>query len=50
MNKEIILNVSSPQIDIIHISLLISAIKKNKIVSHIFNVGLNILLTSYFPY
>ena len=49
MNKETILNVSSQQIATIHISLIITPIKKNKIVFLLFNVGLNILLTPYFP-
>ena len=39
MNKEIILNVSSPQIATIHISLLITTIEKNKIIFLLFNVG-----------
>ena len=43
---EIILNISSSQIATIHISLLITTIKKNKIVSLLFNVGLNIFTNS----
>ena len=47
---EIILNVSSQKFTPNHISSLITTIKKNKQVSLIFNVGLNILATLYFPY
>ena len=50
MDMEIILNVSSPRSTPINISSLITTIKKNKRVYFLFNVGLNISQTSYFPY
>ena len=43
-------HVSSPIFETIHISLLITTIKKNKIVSLIFNIGLNFSLTPHLPY
>ena len=43
-------HISSLISESIHISPLIITIKKNKIVSLLFNVGLNILLISYLPY
>ena len=47
---KIILNVSSPQFEAIHINPLIIIIKKNKRVLFLFNVGLNISLTLYLSY
>ena len=41
---------SSPISKSIHISPLITTIKKNKIVSLFFNVGLNIFITLHIPY
>ena len=43
-------HVSSPISETIYVSPLITTIKKNKIVSLIFNVGLNIFTTSHLPY
>ena len=43
-------HVFSPISESIHISPLINTIKKNKIASLLFNVGLNISLTPYLPY
>ena len=43
-------HISSPISESIHISPLIVTIKKNKIVSLLFNLGLSILLISYLPY
>ena len=50
MNIEIILNIFNSIFATIHISPLITIIKKNKRVSLIFNVELNILLTPYLLY
>ena len=50
MGLFIIRNVCSPQIATIHISLLSTTIKKNKIVSLIFNMGLNIFTILHLPY
>ena len=44
------MHVSSPISETIHVSPLIITIKKNKIVSLLFNVGLNIFTTSHLPY
>ena len=43
-------HVSNPISETIHVSPLITTIKKNKIVSLIFNVGLNIFTTPHLPY
>ena len=39
-------HISSPIFETIHVSILITTIKKNKIVSLLFNVGLNIFINS----
>ena len=43
-------HVSSPISETIHVSPLITIIKKNKIVSLLFNVRLNIFTTLHLPY
>ena len=45
-----VLNVSNSISKSIHISPLITTIKKNKRVTFLFNVGLNIPLTPYISY